>query len=247
MATLYNEYNISYALDNKFAIFTSSKLKFLEKIADIPVYRLNKHMFPQLQQYSLLGDIILSFPKTYSILLVSNKISSHPYDYKKVLSLPTINIWKPIHHKKYKRLGLVASTTKPDLKLIKVVEKKYCTKKKISKALQQKKVFPMNKYNMMNISNLSSYCINDTDSNSTYSKSWTEHDIIANDSNLELDDVHENIKVCENYFPWYANNLLRKKYIPENLTKSKTKTNSNAFFVYVTFFILVTIIFAINF
>ena len=123
-------------------IHTAQPYLLLEKVSKIPeVDGIWQLVLPTIfhtlyinkvnpDNFAPVGDIWLpspSLPKELSILLVNtNKtFSAFPIDYIKLDSYTNFNIWKPLCPIGYQEIGLIASTTKPSVRAIKVINNKY--------------------------------------------------------------------------------------------------------------------------
>jgi hypothetical protein len=235
----YTDNNIKNATPTKeFILFTSSNFNYLEQITQINnlvIYRFNKSLFSQFSNYLLLGDMILyDNIKSYKVLMVKNKggVSTYPHDYKKVHSFSSTNIWQPISDNKYGFLGLVASITKPNVRMVAMVKNKYI-KRIINHSDGQ--IHSMNKYNFINIRDLNSYSLNDSD-NSSYVNSYDPYSQSITSINPTLTYQYNNIYSTSD-IPWFVPKGLSTA--SKTLTSKVKKNNyTKLLFIFLALFIL---------
>ncbi len=104
--------------------------------------------------FSYIGDThyhSLILPKKMTILLVNNNknISADPINYIEIGQY----IWKPVCPQEYQGIGLIVSHTKPSLKAIKVINKKYLLE-------CQQSIDNTDEFNLLSNINVKKYIIN---------------------------------------------------------------------------------------
>lgn len=80
--------------------------------------------------FSPMGDIWYStVPTNIQILLINNDndLSRYPIDFVKIDNYLNLSIWKPISPKGFTGIGLIASSEKPSLRSMKVINDKFIT------------------------------------------------------------------------------------------------------------------------
>jgi len=137
-------YNPSYIL-NKINIAACNRSDSIWQFNEKLPYVLKRYNLDP-NNYSSLGNIWFSktIPKDITLLLVNNKITKRPDNYKKVTKFGDGFIWKPIAPSGYVSLGLVYSKNKPT-ELVATVKKEHTIETKHKKVTD----LTMNEYHYL--------------------------------------------------------------------------------------------------
>jgi hypothetical protein len=238
--------NIDYNKVPFILIQTTKPLLFLEKITNAShidsIWKLNYSKLSKIlainqidpKTFYQVGDIWIPSkmtPNKIVIILTNINYSTYPIDYIKIDTYTEFNIWKPLSPNGFVEMGNIASTNKPSLKEIRVVNSKYIKEYNGSSNVVGRNT-NMNEFNLLsNIINKKYTIDNSKLINNSHNKKIIKENSDESTSSQSSESwkthIGKKVMLIQPDIPWY---ITKKKTIPEYLiVQSINKLNEKQY------------------